>query len=125
MSHGTSVSLHRFEKLTEPQAPEMIHVVATLRVDPACREEFLRMFADLTPLVHAEEGCIEYTSTIDLTTSIDAQQPVGDDAVVVIEKWESIAALEAHLGAPHMAEFFNKTSEMRTGLELRVLKTAP
>ena len=36
----------------------MIHVVATLRIDPAKREEFLAVFAELTPLVLAENGCL-------------------------------------------------------------------
>lgn len=102
----------------------MIHVVATLRVDPARRDEFLRLFTELTPLVRAEQGCVEYGATVDEPTPLDAQELAGDDAVVVIEKWESVAALEAHLAAPHMAAFFEKTGDMRRGVSLRVLKPA-
>lgn len=102
----------------------MIHVVATLTVDPARREEFLAAFAELTPLVRAEEGCLEYEATIDEPTSIEPQELAGDAAVVVIEKWESVSALEAHLAAPHMDAFREKTSEVLRGLTLRVLKPA-
>lgn len=102
----------------------MIHVVATLRVDPAQREAFLAIFAELAPTVLAEAGCIEYGATIDSTPSIEAQTNVGNDAVVVIEKWESTAALEAHLTAPHMDAFREKTSDMLRGATINVLSPA-
>ena len=79
----------------------MIHVVATLKIDPAQREAFLAEFAALTPLVLAEDGCLEYGATVDEPTPIEVQELAGEDAVVVIEKWESVPALEAHLAARH------------------------
>ncbi|MEQ8849687.1 putative quinol monooxygenase [Botrimarina sp.] len=102
----------------------MIHVVATLRVDPQRRAEFLAVFTDLTPKVQAEKGCLEYGAAIDKRTAIEAQELAGDDAVVVIEKWESVEALEAHLAAPHMAEFREHTADMLRGVSLRVLRPA-
>ena len=102
----------------------MIHVVATLRVDPSRREEFLTRFAELTPLVHAEKGCIEYGAAVDEPTGLDAQEMAGDDAVVVIEKWESAQALKDHLAAPHMDEFFQSVNDMLRGLSVRVLRPA-
>ncbi|TWT43272.1 putative quinol monooxygenase [Botrimarina hoheduenensis] len=102
----------------------MIHVVATLRIDPARREEFLQAFADLTPLVHAERGCLEYGAAIDEPTPIGAQSLAGDDAVVVIEKWESLAALEAHLVAPHMEAYRERVADMLRDVSLLVLRPA-
>lgn len=104
-------------------APIMIHVVAKLTVDPDRRDEFLAAFAELTPLVLAEEGCIEYGSAIDLPTSLPPQELAGEDAVMVIEKWESVPMLEAHLAAPHMAEFREKTGDMLRGVSLQVLQS--
>ena len=50
----------------------------------------------------AEEGCLEYGAAIDEPTSLGVQELAGDDAVVVVEKWESVAALERPpAGAPH------------------------
>ncbi|MEN0109279.1 MAG: putative quinol monooxygenase [Planctomycetota bacterium] len=102
----------------------MIHVVATLTVDPACRDEFLSAFAELTPEVLAERGCLEYGATIDQPTPIAVQELAGDDAVVVVEKWESVEALEAHLEAPHMHAFRENTAAMLRGVTLRVLRPA-
>lgn len=100
----------------------MIHVVAKLTVDPARRAEFLQAFLELTPTVLAEEGCLEYGAAIDEPTPIAVQELAGDDAVVVIEKWESVAALEAHLAAPHMEAFREQTADMLKGVTLQVLK---
>lgn len=102
----------------------MIHVVATLKVDPTRRGEFLAAFAELAPLVHAEDGCVEYGAAIDVPTSLPVQQMAGDDAVVVVEKWESVAALEAHLAAPHMVDFREKTADMLRGVSLLALQPA-
>lgn len=102
----------------------MIHVLATLRVDPARRTDFLASFARLRPAVLAEEGCVEYGAAVDQPTPIPAQEPAGDDAVVVIEKWESVAALEAHLVAPHMNAWREEIADMMRGVTLQVLQPA-
>ncbi|TWT36048.1 putative quinol monooxygenase YgiN [Posidoniimonas corsicana] len=102
----------------------MIHVVATITLKPGVRAGFLEAFARLTPLVRAEEGCIEYGATVDEPTGMDVQQLAGEDAVVVVEKWASTAALEAHLAAPHMDAYRQETADMTTGVTLLVLKPA-
>ncbi|MEM9185171.1 MAG: putative quinol monooxygenase [Planctomycetota bacterium] len=102
----------------------MIHVVAKLTVDPDRREEFLAVFAELTPKVLAEQGCLEYGAAIDEPTGIGVQEQAGEDAVMVIEKWASVPALEAHLAAPHMDDFREATASMLRGLSLHVLKPA-
>ncbi len=100
----------------------MIHVVATLTVVPAQRDAFLQAFAELTPLVRAEKGCLEYGAAVDQPTPIPVQQLAGEDTVMVIEKWESVAALEAHLAAPHMDAFREQTESMLKGLSIQVLR---
>jgi quinol monooxygenase YgiN len=100
----------------------MIHVIATINLKPNCRAEFLKAFARLVPLVHAEEGCIEYGATVDEPTGFPVQQLVGEDAMVVVEKWESVPALEAHLAAPHMEAWREETGAMVKGVSLLVLK---
>ncbi len=102
----------------------MIHVVATLTIDPAKRAEFIEAFKALTPEVLAEEGCLEYGLTVDQPTPVDVQQLLGDEAVMVIEKWESTTHLENHLAAPHMAKFFNEMSDTLRDVKLLVLKPA-
>jgi quinol monooxygenase YgiN len=101
----------------------MIHVIASIQTAPDRRDEFLNAFRQLVPEVRAEAGCIEYGPAIDLKTAVGGQGSRAD-VVTVIEKWESVAALEKHLAAPHMVQFREKVGDLVVGLEVRVLEPA-
>jgi quinol monooxygenase YgiN len=102
----------------------MICVIATIQVAAGRREELISLFRPLMPKVRAEPGCIEYTAMIDTPSGLAAQDPIRDDTLVVVEKWESIAALNAHLKTVHMAEYFRKAEELRLSMSLQVLRPA-
>lgn len=102
----------------------MIHVLATIELVPGQRLAFLAEFHKLMPQVHEEVGCLEYGPAVDVATLIPIQPPPRDDVVVVIEKWESVAALEAHLAAPHMADYRAATAEMVRSVAIQVLEPA-
>jgi len=102
----------------------MICVLATIEVAEGRRDDLLAAFKQVVPKVLAEEGCIEYGPMVDLATNIPAQPPVRDHAVTVVEKWESVQALEAHLMQPHMIEYRKAVKEMVTGTTLLVLEPA-
>jgi len=96
----------------------MIHVLAMITTKPGMRDAVLAAFRANMPAVHAEAGCIEYGPAIDAEGIGKIQTALGSDTFVVIEKWESAAALAAHAAAPHMAEYAAKTREM---IERRVI----
>lgn len=100
----------------------MIYVLATIQIAPGKRADFLAEFNKNVPNVLAEQGCIEYVPTIDFATSIPAQGPPRPDVVVVVEKWADIAALEAHLIAPHMITYRAKVKDLVQGVSLQVLE---
>jgi quinol monooxygenase YgiN len=102
----------------------MIHVIATIRTVPGGQKALLAAFRDLVPLVHAERGCIEYGTAVDLETPIQAAAAVRDEAVTVVEKWESVAALEDHLVAPHMLKHRARVKDLVSAVEIRVLAPA-
>jgi quinol monooxygenase YgiN len=102
----------------------MIHVIATIEVAPGKRDAFLAEFRRLVPLVRAEAGCLEYGPTVDAVTDIPAQVPPRDHVVTIIEKWESLAALKAHLSAPHMADYRNRVKDLVVSVKLHVLQPA-
>ncbi len=99
----------------------MIHVIATIDLAPGTREAFLTEFHKLVPEVRAELGCVEYGPTVDADTGIPTQAKIGADKVVIIEKWESVAALKTHGVAPHMQAYRAKVKDYVRGMELRVL----
>jgi len=99
----------------------MICVVATIEVVEGRREDFLAEFHKVVPKVLAEAGCLEYAPMVDVPTGIGLQSPARPQVVTIIEKWESIEALEAHLIAPHMIEYRKAVKDLVKGASLRIL----
>ena len=100
----------------------MIHVLATLNVKPECLTDFLAIFTANVPAVLAEDGCLGYAPTLDLDSGLPPQVSLRPSTVTIIECWESLAALAAHLKAPHMAEYKTRTVGMVESVSLQVLK---
>ncbi len=102
----------------------MICVIATIEVAEGRRDEFLAEFRKVVPKVLQEAGCLEYGPMVDVPTSIGAQVSPREDMVTVVEKWESIEALEAHLMAPHMLEYRKAGKALVVGASLEILEPA-
>ncbi len=102
----------------------MLSVIAEIEVVDGKRDDFLAEFHKLVPLVLAEDGCVEYGPTVDAVTDIPAQIPRRDNIVTIVEKWESLAHLKAHLVAPHMTEYRVRVKEFVVGSVLRILDAA-
>lgn len=102
----------------------MIHVIATIELAPGGREAFLNEFHALVPQVKAEDGCIAYGPTIDVASGIPVQGSLRADVVTVVEQWRDVAALQAHLLAPHMQAYRGKVKDLVRGMQLQVLEPA-
>lgn len=102
----------------------MIHVIAIVTAKRGQREDVLKIFQANTPAVRAEQGCIEYEATIDSSPTLKFQANYGPDTFVVVEKWESVEALDAHSKAPHMAVYGDKTRDMIASRVIHVLSPA-
>ena len=70
----------------------------------------------------AEEGCIEYGATVDAAGMPPSRGTFGADTFVVVEKWETLAALQAHAVAPHMAAYGAKTKDWTASRVIHVLE---
>ncbi len=74
----------------------MLVVSARIRLDAAKREVAIEAAEKMMVATLEEPGCREYVFTADLR----------DPAVFrIFEEWDDEAALKAHFGTPHMAEF--------------------
>jgi quinol monooxygenase YgiN len=98
-----------------------VHVLAIITANPGMRGQILESFRANVPAVRAEEGCIEYQATIDAEGVGSLQTPMGDDTFVVVEKWASLEALEAHGAAPHMAAYAAKVKDLIAKRVIHVL----
>lgn len=102
----------------------MIIVIATIEVADGQREAFLAEFRQIIAPVRAEDGCLEYGPHVDLETTIPAQGDPRPNVVTVVEKWDDVEALEAHLVAPHMLEYRGKVKHLVQSVSLQVLQSA-
>jgi len=99
----------------------MIHVIAIITTQAQKRAEVLDEFLKIVPLVHAEDGCIEYQPVTDADNAGAIQTALGPDAYMVIEKWASMDALNAHSVSSHMAEYGKKVGHLIAGRVIHVL----
>ena len=74
----------------------MLVVAGTIVLDPAKRETASAAFNVMRDATLKEPGCISYQAYVDRADS---------GTIVSFEQWKDEAALTAHFGAPHMAEF--------------------
>ncbi|MBM4041018.1 MAG: antibiotic biosynthesis monooxygenase [Planctomycetes bacterium] len=102
----------------------MVHVIANIELRPGARDAFLKVFRALVPKVQAEGGCLEYGPTLDARTDIRAQLPFRENVVTIVEKWEGLDALKAHLAASHMADYRAVVKDLVVKVTLQVLEPA-
>jgi quinol monooxygenase YgiN len=100
----------------------MIHVVAVITAHPGQRGRILEAFQANVPAVLAEDGCIEYVATVDADGMPASTGSVGPDTFVVIEKWATLAALQAHAAAPHMKAYAGRVKDLTAARLIHVLE---
>jgi len=61
--------------------------------------------------------------TIDVPTGLPPQE-LNNNVVTIIEKWDSLEDLKAHLSAPHMLEYREQTKDLVEKMSVKVLKKA-
>lgn len=74
------------------------------------------------PSVRAEKGCRLYSLFKDADTDWDRPQRFGERTFWMIEKWDSIDALKAHIQAPHMKAFGPSVAPLRQSSTFHVLE---
>lgn len=101
----------------------MIHVLASITVNAGCLSEFVSVFKANVPNVMREKGCVEYVPTVDVATGL-APQVLDANVVTVVEKWETLDDLRAHLAAPHMLAYSERVKGLVASVSLKVLTAA-
>ena len=102
----------------------MIHVIATIELKPGCRQEYLQVLKSNVPHVKAEDGCLAYEPTVDVDAGLPVQGALRENVVILVEAWESVDALHAHLKTPHMTSYREAVQDMVVKLTVDVLQPA-
>ncbi len=98
----------------------MINVIASIHIKEGRLSEFIEIFKSNIPNVLEEKGCIEYMPTIDLPTGLPPQE-LNNNVITIIEKWDSLEDLQAHLLAPHMLAYKENVKDLVDKVSLKVL----
>lgn len=101
----------------------MVNVIASIRVKEDQRADFITIFKSNIPAVLEEEGCIRYAPAVDIDADLPGQS-LDENVVTVIEKWNTLEDLKAHLVAPHMLAFRERVKGMVEDVNLKVLESA-
>ena len=101
----------------------MINVIASVRVKAGRLAEILEIFRSNVPAVREERGCVEYFPAVDIDADLPPQS-LDENVVTIIEKWESLEALQNHLVAPHMLAYRKKVKDKVEDVSLKVLQEA-
>jgi quinol monooxygenase YgiN len=100
----------------------MIHVIAIVTAKEGMRSRILDAYKANLEAVRAETGCIEYGAVIDSSAAGSAFPQFGADTFVVIEKWASMEALQAHGVAPHMKAYGAQVKDFIAARAIHVLE---
>jgi len=76
-------------------------VTAVFRPAPGRKEDLVEALRKTMPGVHAEDGCLLY-----------AIHDADDGTITMIEKWESVEALDAHGAGPAVAALSGATGDL-------------
>jgi quinol monooxygenase YgiN len=74
----------------------MLLLKASLQIDPSTRDTFLSHLADFVAQSRAEDGCLGFHACEDV---------LAPNRFLILEEWDSPAALEKHETSAHVAAF--------------------
>ncbi len=82
---------------------KQVTVTARSKAKPGREKDLENALRAVTGPTHAEEGCLRY-----------AVHRATDDpgSFLIVERWTSMEALNAHLKSPHVQELFAKAPEL-------------
>lgn len=84
----------------------MILITGTIPIKEDARDEFAAAATTLIAATRQEDGCNAYTMTFDL---------IDPGTVWLQESWQTQEAMDAHLTAPHFAEFMGAVGSLIAG----------
>ena len=94
----------------------MIVVHVEVIVEPGSASKVVDAVRKMETATRQEKGCLKYAFTVDIT---------DPGMIRVVERWESLDAIKAHLGSPHMAEFNMAVAGLQPkGLDIKAYEVA-
>jgi quinol monooxygenase YgiN len=102
----------------------MIRVIASIELKPNCRQDYLAVLKNNVPNVKAEEGCLAYEPFVDIDCGLPIQKAVRENVVTILEAWESVEHLDAHLKTPHMKSYRDAVADYVESVSVQIMAPA-
>lgn len=102
----------------------MIQVIATIELQPNTREHYLKILRENVPSVKAEAGCLRYEPAVDVESGLPFQETIRENVVTIVEAWESLEHLGAHLKTPHMQSYRDAVASFVKRVSVQVMEPA-
>lgn len=101
----------------------MLTIIADIQLRPGTehRENVLNAFRKITPVVLQEDGCCGYELLIDHESDIHYQTKIPD-SITMLEHWESVEHLNAHLQTPHMQAYQQQVKDDVLNVKIRIMQ---
>ncbi|CAB1214162.1 putative quinol monooxygenase [Acinetobacter bouvetii] len=101
----------------------MLIVIADIQIRSGAqhRQNVFNAFRKIIPVVLQEEGCYGYELLIDQESNVDYQTKSAD-VITMLEHWESIDHLNAHLQTPHMYAYQQQVKDDVLDVKIRILQ---
>ena len=101
----------------------MLVVIADIQIRSGVqhRENVLNAFRKITPVVLQEDGCYGYELLVDYESNVDYQTK-SPDSITMLEHWESIEHLNAHLQTPHMKAYQQQVKDDVLDVKIRIMQ---
>jgi quinol monooxygenase YgiN len=100
----------------------MIYVIATIELQPNSREPYLNILKKNMPKVRAEAGCLQYEPAVDIDSGLAFQEAARIDVVTIVEAWESLEHLVAHLKTPHMLAYRDAVTQYVKKVSVQIME---
>ena len=94
----------------------MIIVNVEVSVEPGAADKARDAVKAMEQATRKEPGCLKYAFSVDLS---------DPGMIRVIERWESMEAIQNHMKSPHMADFQNAIMTLQPkGLDIKAFEVA-
>jgi quinol monooxygenase YgiN len=100
----------------------MIHVIAAIKAQPGQRDTLSAAFQEILPRVRGKVGCIEYSLAAHLPSGFPGQPPFDEDELIIVEKWDDLDALKAHMTDATYQAWFMKLWPSIAGASMQVFQ---
>lgn len=100
----------------------MITVIVRMKIRNDCKKSFINLVRDFRKNVLSEPGCLGYDYHKAMKNISFAGKTIGENEIMLIERWATEEDLIAHSKTPHVIRFTKDAAELRESTDQLVIE---